>query len=149
MEPETEETVQEVQKQLEEGRYAEIVFCGYGEPTTRLDFLLDTADALKKQNLPLRLNTNGQGNMINRRNLKNGNGTAVVMVIIGLALWVSAGWLHQSKWFLFLNPFSPPTDMSEAVWSDIVFKNRIYLVTGAVISILAGLFNLQKREKFV
>ncbi|MGM0483408.1 MAG: TatD family hydrolase [Candidatus Krumholzibacteriota bacterium] len=69
VEPETEETVQEVQKQLEEGRYAEIVFCGYGEPTTRLDFLLDTADALKKQNLPLRLNTNGQGNMINRRDI--------------------------------------------------------------------------------
>ncbi|MDZ7860280.1 MAG: hypothetical protein U5O15_06385 [Candidatus Krumholzibacteriota bacterium] len=81
--------------------------------------------------------------------IKNGNGTAVVMVIIGLALWVSAGWLHHSKWFLFLNPFSPPTDMSESVWSDIVLKNRVYMVVGAVISTLAGLFNLQKREKFV
>ena len=81
--------------------------------------------------------------------IKNGNGAAVAMVIIGLGFWISAGWLEHSKWFLFLNPFSPPTDMSEFIWADIVLKNRIYLVVGAVISILAGLFNLQKREKFV
>ena len=69
VEPEVEETVQEAEKQLEEGNYAEIVFCGYGEPTTRLNFLLKAAEALKKHNLPLRLNTNGQGNMINRRDI--------------------------------------------------------------------------------
>lgn len=42
------------------------VFCGYGEPTCRLDTLIGTAKILKgKYNLPIRLNTNGQSELIN------------------------------------------------------------------------------------
>jgi len=81
--------------------------------------------------------------------IRNGNGAAVVMVIIGLTFWITGGWLEHSRYFLFLNPFSPPSDMSDYIWSEIVMKNRIYLSLGAVISILWALFNLQKREKFV
>ena len=71
------------------------------------------------------------------------------LVIIGLAFWITGGWLEHSKYFLFLNPFSPPSDMSDYIWSEIVLKNRIYLSVGALISILWSMFNLQKREKFV
>lgn len=40
--------------------YDEIVFCGYGEPTMRLEALLETARYIKtKTKLPIRLNTNG------------------------------------------------------------------------------------------
>jgi len=47
--------------------YQEIVFCGYGEPTSRLDVLLDIARFLKEtQKLPIRLNTNGLSDLINR-----------------------------------------------------------------------------------
>lgn len=43
------------------------VFCGYGEPTCRLNALIETAKLLKeKYNLPIRLNTNGQSELINR-----------------------------------------------------------------------------------
>ena len=42
------------------------VFCGYGEPTCRLDTLVEAAKQLKdKYNLPIRLNTNGQSELIN------------------------------------------------------------------------------------
>lgn len=42
------------------------VFCGYGEPTCRLQALVDTAKLLKaKYNIPIRLNTNGQSELIN------------------------------------------------------------------------------------
>ncbi len=42
------------------------VFCGYGEPTCRFDALIETAQLLKqKYNLPIRLNTNGQSELIN------------------------------------------------------------------------------------
>lgn len=42
------------------------VFCGYGEPTCRLDCLLQVASLLKnKYTLPIRLNTNGQSELIN------------------------------------------------------------------------------------
>jgi TatD DNase family protein len=51
------------------GRYGEIVFCGYGEPTCRVNDVLEAARALKSLGLPLRLDTNGHGNMINRRDI--------------------------------------------------------------------------------
>ncbi len=50
-------------------RYAEIVFCGFGEPTIRLDELLEIGRSLKAQNARLRLNTNGHGNLIHGRNI--------------------------------------------------------------------------------
>jgi TatD DNase family protein len=51
------------------GGYEEIVFCGYGEPTSRLRELLAAGTELRRHGVPLRLNTNGQGNMINRRDI--------------------------------------------------------------------------------
>ena len=50
-------------------KYREVVFCGYGEPTIRLDLLKDVARYLKSKNVKVRLNTNGQGNLIHKRNI--------------------------------------------------------------------------------
>jgi TatD DNase family protein len=50
-------------------RYQEVVFCGYGEPTIRLDLLKDVAQYLKNKDAKVRLNTNGQGNLIHKRNI--------------------------------------------------------------------------------
>ena len=48
--------------------YREIVFCGYGEPTYRLDVILWLVDALKEKFgdklPPVRINTNGHANLI-------------------------------------------------------------------------------------
>ena len=53
--------------------YREIVFCGYGEPTYRLDDLLWLVDRLKErfgeQLPPVRINTNGHANLIHARNV--------------------------------------------------------------------------------
>ena len=50
--------------------YNEVVFCGYGEPTERIDVLLEIAKYVKeKYNKPVRVNTNGQGNLINNRDI--------------------------------------------------------------------------------
>jgi len=81
--------------------------------------------------------------------IRNGNGTAVVMVIIGMAFWIAEEALVRSKWNLFLNPFQVPDQMTEAAWAGIVYQNRIMLAVGSVIAILYGLYNLQKREKFI
>ena len=47
-------------------RFAEIVFCGYGEPTERLDVLLEVAARLKRDYpaVPVRVNTNGLADLI-------------------------------------------------------------------------------------
>ncbi len=50
-------------------KYEEIVFCGYGEPTIRLDLLKEVASFLKGRNAKVRLNTNGQANLIHKRNI--------------------------------------------------------------------------------
>ncbi|HOV70274.1 MAG TPA: TatD family nuclease-associated radical SAM protein, partial [Clostridia bacterium] len=46
------------------GKYKEIVFCGYGEPMIRLDVMLEVAAWLKEHNARVRVNTNGQANLI-------------------------------------------------------------------------------------
>lgn len=49
--------------------YEEIVFCGYGEPTLRLDVIKEVAGILKKRGIKIRLDTNGHGNLIHKRNI--------------------------------------------------------------------------------
>lgn len=51
--------------------FKELVFCGYGEPTCALDLMLQTARYVKKihPQLKLRVNTNGLGNLENRRDI--------------------------------------------------------------------------------
>lgn len=45
--------------------YTEIVFCGYGEPTERLEDMLFVAEQLKTIfQLPIRVNTNGQSSLL-------------------------------------------------------------------------------------
>ena len=48
-------------------RFREVVFCGYGEPTERLDILLSAAEHLKRRDptLRVRVNTNGLSDLIN------------------------------------------------------------------------------------
>ena len=46
-------------------KHNEVVFCGYGEPTERLDDLLKVAAHIKaKSDIPIRINTNGLADLI-------------------------------------------------------------------------------------
>ena len=81
--------------------------------------------------------------------IRNGNGTAVVMIVFGLMFLILSETLNKSQWNVFLNPFNMPRDVNETTWAIITFKNRIILITGSIIFLLAALFNLQKREKFM
>lgn len=65
-EPTAEELIREIG---DPKRYREIVFCGYGEPLLRLDVVKIVAAWVKQQGGSVRLNTNGQGNLIHRRNI--------------------------------------------------------------------------------
>ncbi len=64
--PSEEEILAEVE--YHEG-YDEIVFCGLGEPTLRADAMLSLARKLKSKGVPIRLDTNGQGSLINKTDL--------------------------------------------------------------------------------
>jgi TatD family-associated radical SAM protein len=49
--------------------YREVVFCGYGEPTLRLRVLLQVARWIKSCGGRVRVNTDGLGNLVNKRNI--------------------------------------------------------------------------------
>lgn len=63
-----EPTVQEICESIDTWdlkEYDEVVFCGYGEPTERLDDLLKVAKYIKsKSNIKIRINTNGLADLI-------------------------------------------------------------------------------------
>jgi hypothetical protein len=81
--------------------------------------------------------------------IKNGIGTGVVIIIIGVFFLALIDALENSKWNIFLNPFNLPDGMSENAWKSIVQDNRIILFVGIVLALLGGLTSLQKRERFI
>jgi TatD DNase family protein len=50
-------------------KYTEIVFCGYGEPTIRWDVVKEIARYVKDNGGKTRMNTDGHGNYINKRDI--------------------------------------------------------------------------------
>ena len=48
---------------------SEVVFCGFGEPTYNLDVLDEVASYLHCTDKTTRINTNGQGNLIHKRDI--------------------------------------------------------------------------------
>ena len=81
--------------------------------------------------------------------IKNGNGTAIVIVIVAFIFFIFFEALEYSAYNVFLNPFSEPREMSEFIWLTIIYKNRLYLMILSALCLLYGMFNLQFREKFV
>ncbi len=50
--------------------FDEVVFCGYGEPLVRLDIVVQVAQHLRENGIfNLRVDTNGQANLIHKRNI--------------------------------------------------------------------------------
>lgn len=69
-EPTREEILADIQKQ-NLSRYDELVFCGYGEPTFRWDDIAWVCDQLRAAGPvpPIRMDTNGHGNVICGRDI--------------------------------------------------------------------------------
>jgi len=67
-EPSLEQIKLELDEALKRKRWKEVVFCGFGEPTERLDLLLVLSRYIKRrfaEPVAIRVNTNGQGYMLN------------------------------------------------------------------------------------
>ncbi len=64
------EEVMEAFKAFDMSKYEELVFCGFGEPTEAFDMLKRVAaEAKRRWSIPIRVNTNGQGSLINGRDI--------------------------------------------------------------------------------
>ena len=68
-EPAVDEVIAEFAK-FDMSQYEEVVFCGFGEPTEALEVLLHVAKYVKETfSKPVRINTNGLGNLIWNRDI--------------------------------------------------------------------------------
>ncbi|KPV64805.1 MAG: molybdenum cofactor biosynthesis protein A [Candidatus Bathyarchaeota archaeon BA1] len=66
-EPSSDEIIMELQKVINRKNWREIVFCGFGEPLERLDCVLEITRWIKRHaRKVVRINTNGQGCLLNR-----------------------------------------------------------------------------------
>jgi len=68
---EHEPTLEEIYEALDKvnlSKYKEVVFCGFGEPLERLDTVIKVCEYLKKKSSPpIRINTNGLSDLINKK----------------------------------------------------------------------------------
>ncbi len=81
--------------------------------------------------------------------IKNGNATAVVMVILGFFLSIFSQIFEDTLWDIFLNPFGNPRQYTQLAFEQIIWKNRVFLSVGTIVFILASLINLQNRERYI
>jgi len=64
--PSFDEVIRQLSNHINRKRWNEVVFCGFGEPTANLDCLLNVAKWISKYHpLPIRVNTNGHGYLLN------------------------------------------------------------------------------------
>jgi len=65
-------------------RYREVVFCGFGEPTERLDVVVEVGRRVRAAGGRVRLDTNGHGSLIAGRNVAPELAAAVDVVSVSL-----------------------------------------------------------------
>jgi TatD family-associated radical SAM protein len=110
-EPSVEDIKVDVEKNFLNKNYDEIVFCGYGEPTMRWDtakeFIMAVRSGSVKSVPPkirIRINTNGLGNLINKRD--------ITLEMKGLvdALHISLNTRSREQWVKLMQPFNDYRD---------------------------------------
>lgn len=68
IDPTRNQVIDAIREVINTKNWNEIVFCGFGEPTEKLDLVLETTKWIKKhygKPIKIRINTNGQGYLIN------------------------------------------------------------------------------------
>lgn len=84
------EEVTDAFQEFDLSKYNEIVFCGFGEPTEKISLLIQVASYIRNHyDNPIRLNTNGLGNLI--------AGHSIVSELAGLIDTVSISLNHPDK----------------------------------------------------
>jgi len=104
-EPSLKKILSAISKKFSEKKYSEIVFCGYGEPTSRFEIIKKICKEIRKGNLKkvpknirIRINTNGLGNLVNGKN--------IIYEMIGLidSLNISLNTLNKKQWLEIMAP---------------------------------------------
>ena len=116
-EPPATAVIAALEKELSTAPFKEVVFCGYGEPTLRLDVLLLVAHTLrgwraqaKYPPFSIRLNTNGLGNAVHHKDIVPQLRQAVDVVN------VSVNAADEDTWRKLVCPAPEYENSFESVW---------------------------------
>jgi len=115
-EPNLDELLFAVESKGGAGRYREIVWCGYGEPTIRLDLILDASPVFHTAGAKVRLNTNGHACLIHGRDVLPDLGKVIDRVNVSLNAPSAERYIELCR----PDPSKIPTDPSpthEAFWN--------------------------------
>jgi ABC-type Na+ efflux pump permease subunit len=66
-----------------------------------------------------------------------------------IAVLLSAESLKDTYYFLFLNPFSLPMGIDDAIWAETVLLNRAALMVGGGLLLFLGLRKMAQRERLL
>jgi TatD DNase family protein len=104
-EPDLIEVLNEVKSSFRKMDFREIVFCGYGEPTMRWDLIKEFSSFVREGGIDgvsldkrIRINTNGLGNLINKRDI-----TCEMRGLIN-SLNVSLNTIDPVQWAYIMKP---------------------------------------------
>lgn len=81
----TEDEIKAALSRVDFSAYREVVFCGYGEPTERLDVVIAIGKLIRStSNIPIRINTNGMSDLINGEKTAEKLADAVDIISVSL-----------------------------------------------------------------
>lgn len=110
-EPSLKDIKKDVEEYFSRKKYGEIVFCGYGEPTMRWDIAKEFMITIREgkvngvsPEMRIRINTNGLGNLINKRDI------SVEMKGLVDALHISLNTASREQWIKLMQPFNDYRD---------------------------------------
>lgn len=83
-EPELDQLLEAIDARGGAGRFREIVWCGFGEPTIRLDLILEASPVFRAAGTAVRLNSNGHGCLIHGRDVLPELGSVIDRVNVSL-----------------------------------------------------------------
>ena len=110
--------------------YDEVVFCGFGEPTFRIKEIIEVGAELKKRGYIVRLDTNGQGNLINGRDITEDLAKAVDKVNVSL------NECNAEKYFDICRPVFGEDAFDELIDFAEKCKERGLYVTFSVVDVI-------------
>jgi TatD DNase family protein len=95
--------------------FSEIVWCGFGEPTYRLDLILGLSPRFRGAGSRVRLNTNGHACLIHGRDVLPELGRVIDEVSVSLNAPTAARYLQLCRPLPSVDPGKPPVP-PEAFW---------------------------------
>lgn len=117
-EPDLDELLDAVESKGGPGKFSEIVWCGYGEPTIRLDLILEASPVFRAAGAKVRLNTNGHACLIHGRDVIIELGEVVDRVNVSLNAPTAERYLELCRpdpSIVEAHPFPTPGEFWEAM----------------------------------